>query len=85
MEPRNLFNLAQFLMYDKEFTGTISVEQTLQILFVRYGREKLDAEIQEIFGQFEEQKGPDGQEKRITYSEYLKRVNVRLAKVVFLC
>ncbi len=43
MEPRNLFNLAQFLMYDKEFTGTISVEQTLQILFVRYGREKLDA------------------------------------------
>merc|ERR1712014_530768 len=79
MEPRNLFNLVQFLMYDKEFTGTISVEQTLQILFVRYGREKLDAEIQEIFG--DEQKGPDGQEKRITYSEYLKRVNARLTKI----
>lgn len=79
LEPRNLFNLAQFLMYDKEFLGTISVEQTLQILFVRYGREKLDAEIQEIFG--DEQKGPDGQEKRITFSEYLKRVNTRLAKI----
>jgi len=37
-EPRNLFNLVQFLMYDKEFTGKISVEQTLQILFVRHGR-----------------------------------------------
>lgn len=81
LEPRNLFNLVQFLMYDKEFTGEISVEQTLQILFVRYGREKLDSEIQEIFGVMEEQKLPDGQEKRISYSEYLRRVNNRLTKV----
>merc|ERR1711964_632549 len=79
MEPRNLYNLVQFLMYDKHFQGKISVEQTLQILFVRYGREKLDSEIAEIFG--EEQKLPDGQEKCITYSEYLKRVNARLAKM----
>merc|ERR1719299_99667 len=79
LEPRNLFNLVQFLMYDKDFTGRISVEQTLQILFVRHGREKLDSEIQEIFG--EEQKLPDGQEKRITYTEYLRRVNTRLAKI----
>jgi len=79
LEPRGLFNLAQFLMYDKDFTGKISVEQTLQILFVRYGREKLDDEIQEIFGV--EQKGPDGQEKRINYSEYLRRVEARLTKL----
>jgi len=79
LEPRNLFNLAQFLMYDKDFTGRISVEQTLQILFVRFGRGKLDAEIQEIFG--DEQKGADGQEIRITYSQYLKRVNARLTKL----
>jgi len=79
LEPRNLYNLVQFLMYDKDFSGEISVEQTLQILFVRYGREKLDSEIQEIFG--EEQKLPDGQEKRIGYTEYLRRVNARLAKI----
>merc|ERR1711998_666501 len=78
-EPRNLFNLVQFLMYDKDFTGKISVEQTLQILFVRFGRGKLDAEIQEIFG--DEQKGADGQEIRITFSQYLKRVNTRLTKL----
>eukprot|EP00921_Rhytidocystis_pertsovi_P003039 GHVQ01005064.1.p1 GENE.GHVQ01005064.1~~GHVQ01005064.1.p1 ORF type:complete len:188 (-),score=12.09 GHVQ01005064.1:478-1041(-) len=42
LEPRKLFNLVQFLMYDRDFTGSISVEQTLQILFVRYGRELLD-------------------------------------------
>merc|ERR1711869_27340 len=79
LEPRNLFNLVQFLMYDKDFTGIISVEQTLQILFVRFGRGKLDDEIREIFG--EEQKGADGQEVRIAFSQYLERVNQRLTKL----
>eukprot|EP00920_Eleutheroschizon_duboscqi_P038116 GHVT01091151.1.p1 GENE.GHVT01091151.1~~GHVT01091151.1.p1 ORF type:complete len:311 (+),score=66.51 GHVT01091151.1:80-934(+) len=41
-EPRQLFTLVQFLMYDSDFTGRITVEQTLQILFVRCGRELLD-------------------------------------------
>jgi len=79
-EPRNLFNLVQFLMYDKEeFAGRISVEQTLQILFVRHGRGELDAEIQEIFG--DQQKGPDGQELKITFTQFLARANARLTKM----
>jgi len=78
-EPRNLFNLVQFLMYDREFVGRISVEQTLQILFVRHGRGELDAEIQEIFG--DQQKGPDGQELKITFSQFLARKNARLTKM----
>ncbi|CAK9044930.1 unnamed protein product [Durusdinium trenchii] len=68
-EPRNLFNLVQFLMYDKEFHGKISVEQTLQIIYVRHGRSNLDDEITEIFGQ--QQKGSDGQELKISFSQYL--------------
>merc|ERR1719382_1843002 len=78
-EPRNLFNLVQFLMYDKEFHGRISVEQTLQILFVRHGRGELDAEIAEIFG--DQQKGPDGQELKITFSQFVARANDRLTKM----
>merc|ERR1719181_1327307 len=78
-EPRNLFNLVQFLMYDRDFIGKISVEQTLQILFVRHGRGELDAEIQEIFG--DQQKGPDGQELKITFSQFLARANARLTKM----
>eukprot|EP00747_Dinoflagellata_sp_TGD_P163382 gnl/TRDRNA2_/TRDRNA2_182009_c0_seq1.p1 gnl/TRDRNA2_/TRDRNA2_182009_c0~~gnl/TRDRNA2_/TRDRNA2_182009_c0_seq1.p1 ORF type:complete len:241 (+),score=60.55 gnl/TRDRNA2_/TRDRNA2_182009_c0_seq1:102-725(+) len=78
-EPRNLFNLTQFLMYDKEFHGKISVEQTLQILFVRHGRGELDAEIAEIFG--DQQKGPDGQELKITFTQFLARANARLTKM----
>lgn len=78
-EPRNLFNLVQFLMYDKEFTGKISVEQTLQILFVRHGRGELDAEIAQIFE--DQQKGSDGQEAKITFSQFLARANARLTKM----
>lgn len=50
LEPRKLFNLVQFLMYDKDFKGRVTVEETLQILYVRYGRERLDEEIKAIFG-----------------------------------
>lgn len=70
LEPRTLFTLAQFLMYafkgsqdpanDKSFDARISVEQTLQILFVRYGREAMNEEIAQIFGDENQQKGPDG-------------------------
>eukprot|EP00405_Crypthecodinium_cohnii_P013922 CAMPEP_0206448742 /NCGR_PEP_ID=MMETSP0324_2-20121206/17663_1 /ASSEMBLY_ACC=CAM_ASM_000836 /TAXON_ID=2866 /ORGANISM="Crypthecodinium cohnii, Strain Seligo" /LENGTH=210 /DNA_ID=CAMNT_0053917963 /DNA_START=49 /DNA_END=681 /DNA_ORIENTATION=- len=79
MEPRNLFNLAQFLMYDKEQAGQISVEQTLQIIFVRRGRGELDDEIREIFG--EKQKADDGQELKISFSQFLHKANERLTKM----
>ena len=29
LEPRQLYNLVQFLMYDKDFEGTVTVEETL--------------------------------------------------------
>ena len=29
LEPRKLFNLVQFLMYDKTFKGRVTVEETL--------------------------------------------------------
>ena len=74
-EPKKFFNLIQFLMYDKSFKGRVTVEETLEILYVRYGRERLDDEIKAIFG--DEEKTTDGQEKEITYSEYVAKVNRR--------
>lgn len=62
LEPRKLYNLVVFMMYnivevkqESEPTyfstsGYITVEDTLEILFVRHGREQLDNEIDEIFG-----------------------------------
>ena len=78
LEPRGFFNLVQFLMYDKQFKGRVTVEETLQILFVRYGRERLDDEIKAIFG--EEEKNPDGSDKQITYGEYVEKINLRALK-----
>lgn len=75
LEPRGLFNLVQFLMYDKTFKGRVTVEETLQILFVRYGRDRLDDEIKAIFG--DEEKNPDGSDKEIVFGEYVEKINLR--------
>jgi Ca2+-binding EF-hand superfamily protein len=61
LEPRKLYNLVTFLMYDRGYRGRVTVEETLQILFVRYGRDALDEWITFIFG--EEEKNDDGSEK----------------------
>ena len=78
LEPRKLYNLVQFLMYDKTFRGTVTVEETLQILFVRHGRKNLDQEIKHIFGDHE--KNQDGSEREITYGEYVSKIFARALK-----
>ena len=37
-------------MYDKGMKGKITVEDTLELLYVRVGRYNLDSEIYSIFG-----------------------------------
>jgi calmodulin len=49
-EPRRLFNVVEFLMNDKDANGTVSVEEAMQILFLRSGRGLLDSQLEEIFG-----------------------------------
>ena len=61
LEPRQLYNLVTFLMYDTDFRGRVTIEETLQILFVRHGRKNLDEEIKAIFG--EEQRDKDNSEE----------------------
>ena len=69
LEPRQLYNLVTFLMYDKDFRARVTIEETLQILFVRHGRAKLDEEIRAIFG--DDSRDDTSEEKSITYSEYV--------------
>lgn len=75
LEPRKLYNLVVFLMYDKEFKGRVTVEDTLQLLFVRYGRGQLDSEIRAIFG--DNEKTDEGNEKSIEYHDYIEKINHR--------
>jgi hypothetical protein len=45
-------------MYEKSKVSRITVEDTLELLYVRYGRELLDMEIEAIFGK--DEKTSDG-------------------------
>ena len=76
LEPRQLYNLVTFLMYDKEFKGRVTIEETLQILFVRHGRKNLDEEIKAIFGE-EERNKDTSEEPSITYAEYVSKITRR--------
>lgn len=37
-------------MNDKESSGSISLEEALQIMYLRHGRAELDAKLEEVFG-----------------------------------
>lgn len=69
LEPKSLYHMVQFLMYcksdnradsdNKDNKFKITVEDTLELLYVRFGREQLDQEIKAIFGE-DEGKTEDG-------------------------
>ncbi|KAK3273721.1 Outer dynein arm docking complex 3 [Cymbomonas tetramitiformis] len=65
-EPRRLFNVVEFIINDKDNSGTVSVEEAMQILYVRYGKACLDSQLQEIFGTSD-----TNSTKTLTLSEYL--------------
>eukprot|EP00388_Colpodella_angusta_P016212 GDKJ01040173.1.p1 GENE.GDKJ01040173.1~~GDKJ01040173.1.p1 ORF type:complete len:218 (+),score=41.69 GDKJ01040173.1:31-684(+) len=80
LEPKQLYFLTQFLMYENpnKRDGTISVEQTLTILYVRHkDSAEMDAEINAIFGDEREAAPEDGYEVRIRYSDFLERVSAK--------
>ena len=77
--PRRLFNMTMFLMYDSyDFSGEVTVEETLQLLFVRNGREKLDREIKALFGK--DHNRNDGSECAIDYPTFCERLQDRSIK-----
>ncbi len=47
-QPKRLFYLVQFLMYDKERKGYITEEDTLEILYIRH-EDRFTAAIEDIF------------------------------------
>ena len=73
LEPRNFFNLVQFLMYDLACRNKITVEDTLQHSSVHIPDPVLlQQHIHESFG--ESEKTEDGQEREILFDEYLKQM-----------
>lgn len=49
-EPRGLFNVVEFVMNDKNNQGFITLEEAMQIMYLRYGRAELDMQLEQVFG-----------------------------------
>ena len=77
LEPCQLFSVVQFLMYDKDFTGMVSLDQTMHMLYNRYGKDRLEAEMKALFG---DSITSDGNAK-LSFLNYLSAVKARATNV----
>eukprot|EP01031_Cornospumella_fuschlensis_P042658 gene42658-52123_t len=70
LEPSRMYNLTQFLIYDKNNNGFVSVDETMNLLYARYGRSVMEQKLKELFGEDMHEFGLEGGE--IPYSRYLQ-------------
>ncbi len=61
-------------MYDIAGRGRITVEDTLELIYVRHP-DQLEEHIRDIFE--EREKTEDGQEREVLFDEYLKQMRKR--------
>jgi len=64
-EPRKLFNVVEFLMYDKNFSGSIDLDECMSILYQRFGKAAVDQAMTEV-GQNDE-----ANEKSVSFSTFI--------------
>ena len=74
LEPCQLYDAVQFMMYDTDMSGTVSVDETMTMLYQRYGKKKLETELQRLFGN--SLKAADGIGE-LSFQQYLKAVKVK--------
>ncbi len=77
LEPFQMFNVVQFMMYDKDNGGTVSVDETMHMLYARYGKARLETEMKALFGDDLKTQDGDGE---LTFTEYLRAMHVRVPK-----
>ena len=45
-EPRKLFNLVDFLMLDKNHSGSVDMDECITLLYSRYGKDEVELNLQ---------------------------------------
>ena len=73
LEPSRMFNLTQFLIYDHNENGMVSVDETMNMLYARYGRSTMEMKLKELFGTDMHETGREGGE--ISYEKYIEAVS----------
>lgn len=63
------------MMYDRDNSGSVTVDETMHMLYARYGKDRLEAEMKALFGDNLNDGGGS-----LTFNDYLKAVNVRIPK-----
>ena len=79
LEPKKLYTLVQFLMFDKEHKGYITEEDTLEVLCVR-NNNGLDEAIKDIFNvEIKDEKGKiirtNKKRETINYEQFAERMH----------
>jgi len=67
-EPRQLFNVVEFMMHDKDGGGTIDMDECMEILFRRFGKEQLEERTNAFFKQAEGS-------TEITFTEFVTQMS----------
>eukprot|EP00316_Scyphosphaera_apsteinii_P016644 CAMPEP_0119299902 /NCGR_PEP_ID=MMETSP1333-20130426/1921_1 /TAXON_ID=418940 /ORGANISM="Scyphosphaera apsteinii, Strain RCC1455" /LENGTH=196 /DNA_ID=CAMNT_0007301493 /DNA_START=39 /DNA_END=629 /DNA_ORIENTATION=+ len=49
-EPRKLFNIVEFIMYDRNVSGSIDLDECIPMFYQRFGREPVDEKVKELCG-----------------------------------
>ena len=65
LEPRKLFNVVEFMMHDKDSSGTIDMDECMEILFRRFGKDQLEARVNDFMTH------DINSDKEISFSEFL--------------
>ncbi len=69
LEPSRMFFLTQFLIYDHNENGMVSVDETMNMLYARYGRGTMEMKLKELFGDDMHETGREGGE--ISYDKFV--------------
>lgn len=72
LEPLRMYLLTQFLIYDHNDNGLVSVDETMNMLYTRYGRAQMEVKLKELFGEDLRETGKEGGE--ITFPRFMKAV-----------
>lgn len=73
LEASKLYHVVQFMIYDDKETGKVSVDGTMDMLYERYGRARMEEKLRQLFGRVNENGAQGvGGGGEIDFFQYLK-------------
>ena len=72
LEASKIFHVVAFCFFDSNDNGKVSVDETMAMLYARYGRQHMELKLKELFGTDLTENGTEGGE--IDFPTYLRAV-----------